>query len=669
MTSPPRRRNPSIVPDSDFHAMGPSSAAPPPPIAMASMNDALDDTKPHPSEYLEFATIPHSSYGDGKGDLDGAHAVHSEYEPSSPPMSPTSFRSSNSFGERHRINRELTKRVPNFKNLANEARKATDGEKNMSFVQGLRMYPKAIGWSILLSLTIVMEGFDITLVSSFFAFPQFQQKYGSPDGHGGFQITTSWQTALTVGAVVGEIIGLLLNGPLIDYFGHRRTMIYSLICLILFIFPSFFGSNIQILLASQILSGIPWGVFQTLTTTYAAEVMPVALRAYLTSNVNICWVIGQLISSVMLRGLIHMDSEWSYRIPFSLQWFWTVPILIGVLFAPESPWWLIRHDKPDEARRSLLRLTKKGQGFKVDETISMMRHTNEVEKYMAAGTGYIDCFRGTDLRRTEIACVVWITQAVSATVTGNAAYFYEQAGLRADQAFDMSAGMYVAGIVGAIGSWFLMRYFGRRTLYLWGTACCGGLLLLSGIIGAVVADNAPSGSAAGWALCSLIVLATLVYDSTIGPVCYALVAEIPSTRMRVKTVVLARVAYNMMVVVTNVLMPRMLNPTAWNWKGKACFIWAVATLLCWLWCYFRLPEPKGLTYMELDILFEKRASARKFKKFHHKLAESGYFSLHDKEEGKGERNEWHLNRTQQGRGLGVGGAVNVGDLKVKNNVD
>ena len=35
------------------------------------------------------------------------------------------------------------------------------------------------------------------------------------------------------------------------------------------------------------------GVFQTLSTTYAAEVMPVALRAYLTSNVNMCWLIGQ----------------------------------------------------------------------------------------------------------------------------------------------------------------------------------------------------------------------------------------------------------------------------------------------------------------------------------------------------------------------------------------
>jgi MFS transporter, SP family, general alpha glucoside:H+ symporter len=611
-----------------------------------SVDDMLDESKPHPSEYLEFHSVPpnlspHVEYAGLQEKDDG-----SLYE-DSPPVSPTSYTSSQHpfVMSSHRINRELMNTVPDFKNLAREARLATTSEHRMTFVQAIRTYPKAIGWSILLSLTIVMEGFDITLVTSFFAFPQFQRSFGHPTGNGDFQISTTWQTALTVGAVVGEIIGLLLNGPLIDQFGNRKVMITSLVALSLFIFLAFFSSdNISILLASQVLSGIPWGVFQTLTTTYAAEVMPVALRAFLTSNVNLCWVVGQLISAAMLRALINWDSELAFRVPFALQWMWTIPILVGVLFAPESPWWLVRHEKTDAARRSLLRLTRTGEGFKVEETISMMKHTNEVEKYLRAGTGYRDCFRGTDRRRTEIVCMVWITQAVSATVAGNAAYFYEQAGLSSDRAFDLTTGMYVAGIFGAILSWFLMRVCGRRTLYLWGSAVCGLSLLVAGIVGAAAADSAPVNSAASWTLGALIVLTTLVYDSTIGPVCYSLVAEIPSTRMRVKTVVLARIVYNTVILIGNILMPRMLNPTAWNWKGKTCFLWAFLTLGCFVWTYYRLPEPKGLTYMELDILFEKGAPARKFKKFQGKLAETGYFSLATKEEGEGERNEWHLNR-------------------------
>jgi SP family general alpha glucoside:H+ symporter-like MFS transporter len=83
--------------------------------------------------------------------------------------------------------------------------------------------------------------------------------------------------------------------------------------------------------------GIPWGIFQTLSTTYAAEVVPVTLRAYLLSSVNMCWLIGQVIGAGILRGFADTGSEWSYRIPFALQWAFALPILLAVLFAPESP--------------------------------------------------------------------------------------------------------------------------------------------------------------------------------------------------------------------------------------------------------------------------------------------------------------------------------------------
>jgi hypothetical protein len=67
----------------------------------------------------------------------------------------------------------------------------------------------------------------------------------------------------------------------------------------------------------------------------------------------------------------------------------------------------------------------------------------------------------------------------------------------------------------------------------------------------------------------------------------------------------------------------MLNPTAWDWKGKTCYLWAGTCLVMLVWSYFRLPEPKGLTYMELDILFEKRAKTRKFRELQVNLASTG----------------------------------------------
>ncbi|KNE87849.1 hypothetical protein PSTG_18760, partial [Puccinia striiformis f. sp. tritici PST-78] len=116
-----------------------------------------------------------------------------------------------------------------------------------------------------------------------------------------------------------------------------------------------------------------------------------------------CWVIGQFFAVAVNKGSSPRQDEWAYRIPFGVQWVWPVPILCGLLFAPESPWWHVRKNDREAAKRSLIRLTSRNQpGFNPDETIAMIEHTNEMEKKLKSGVTYRDCFRGVDLRRTEI---------------------------------------------------------------------------------------------------------------------------------------------------------------------------------------------------------------------------------------------------------------------------
>lgn len=50
------------------------------------------------------------------------------------------------------------------------AKAASDKEHQMSLWQGIRLYPKAIGWSVLISTCIAMEGYDVCLVNNFYAF-------------------------------------------------------------------------------------------------------------------------------------------------------------------------------------------------------------------------------------------------------------------------------------------------------------------------------------------------------------------------------------------------------------------------------------------------------------------------------------------------------------------
>ncbi|KAF4998382.1 hypothetical protein FDECE_11809 [Fusarium decemcellulare] len=496
--------------------------------------------------------------------------------------------------------------------VAHEAAAAAEAERSMGLIESIKLYKKACFWSVFLSICIVMEGFDNALLNNLYAYPPFQRQFGVKQPDGSYQLTAAWQSGLSNGTLCGQILGLFVNGIIADRFGYRKTLIGALSGCIAFIFIIFFAETKIQLLIGEILIGIPWGVFQTLTTTYAAEVCPTHLRAYLTTYVNLCWVMGQFIASGVLRAMLSRDDKWGYKIPFALQWMWPVPLIIGIYLAPESPWWLVRRERIDDAKHSLKRLTVRNGNteFNPDETISMMIHTNEMEKEAQAGTTYLDLFKGVSLRRTEIVCVTWMIQTLcGSTFMGYSTYFYQQAGMAVENSFSMSLGQYAIGAVGTMFSWFLMGWFGRRTLYLAGQLFMSLFLLTIGCVAFAGRDNV----AAQWAIGSLLLVYTFTYDCTVGPVCYSLVAELTSTRLRTKSVVLARNLYNISGIATNIMTPRMLNPSAWNWGAKSGFFWAGTCFVCAIWTYFRLPEPKGRTYAELDILFERHVSARQFK--------------------------------------------------------
>ncbi|KAL8277833.1 hypothetical protein RQP46_009816 [Phenoliferia psychrophenolica] len=475
------------------------------------------------------------------------------------------------------------------------AKAATDKEHNMSLLEGIRLYPKAVAWSILISTCIAMEGYDVCLLSNFYAFDQFNRKYGTQLADGTYQVSAAWQAGLSNGANVGEIIGLFLNGWISERYGYRKTVMGCLLFLTAFISISFTAQNVETLQVFEILCGIPWGVFQTLTITYASEVCPVALRGYLTTYVNFCWGLGQVIGIGVIKAMIGRTDEWAYRIPFGLQWMWPIPLFIGVYLAPESPWWLVRHGRLEDAKHNLLRLTSRNRetDFDADETLAMMQHTTLIEE--------------------RIVCMCWAIQNLCGnSFSGYSAYFFRQAGLPGATSYDFALGQYGINMAGVFGAWFLMsRGIGRRTLYLYGQCGLCVILLCMGFLGLVPKEHKDS---AAFATGGLMLCWALVYQCTVGTVAYSLVSELSSRRLLIKSVVLGRNLYNIVGIACSVLTPYMLNPSAWNWGNYAGFFWGGSAFLCIIYTYFRIPEPTGRSFAELDLLFERGVSARNFAK-------------------------------------------------------
>lgn len=376
-----------------------------------------------------------------------------------------------------------------------------------------------------------------------------------------------------------------------------------------FIFVSFFAVRVEMLLVGQMLCGLTWGVYATTGPAYASEVCPLALRGYLTVYINLCWAMGQFLSSGVLRGMLEYDTQWSWRVPIAIQWIWPLPIITLLFFAPESPWWLAKKGRFEEAERSLQRLSTRS----VDQcraTLAQIKHTIELESHIQNDTSYLECFKGSNRRRTEICMVVFAGQQLSGAVFAyTPTYFFLQAGVSTENSFTIAIGSTAMAFIGTCISWILLAYFGRRTLYLGGMVMAASSLLIVGICSA-----ATTAQSAVWAQVAFILVWKLIYSLTIGPICYAIISETSAVRLRPQTVVVARNTYAVVQIISNILNPYMLNPIEWNLRGRAGFFWFGTGALVALWSYFRLPETKDRTYEELDVLFNEKVSARKFKK-------------------------------------------------------
>ncbi|KAH6957735.1 general substrate transporter [Ilyonectria sp. MPI-CAGE-AT-0026] len=492
------------------------------------------------------------------------------------------------------------------------AQQATDAEHNMKLIEGIRKYPKACLWSLLFSSALIMEGFDKAFITAFFAFPPFQERYGKLQKTGEYEIPAPLQAAVSNGVSTGQILGLLLNGFLADRFGYRLVMEGCLFLMVCFIFLQFFATSIYMYMGAGILLGVPWGVFQTLTTTYAAEVCPNVLRPYLTMLVSLCWSIGYLVGTATLRGFLSMEGEYAYRIPFALQWILPIPLAIGIYFAPESPWWLARKGRTADAEKSLRRLQSKDiSEEEVANTMSMMVYTVKIENEMNTSSSYLDLFKGVNLRRTEITVLTYVIQEICAPLVSYVVYFLQQAGVPTSSAFDFGMGQYSLAIVGVFIAWYLSPKVGRRTLLLTGTSFMAATTFLIGFLG--IPDTTKQTRFA-YAIGSILLVEYFVFFITIGPIIYTIVTEIPSNYLRTKSVVIARATYNVGVLVYGQLVPRMIQKAYWNWGAKSGFFYGTWMVVGLTWAYFRVPETKNRTFAEIDIMFKEEVRARDFSK-------------------------------------------------------
>lgn len=500
--------------------------------------------------------------------------------------------------------------------VSEAALEATREEHKLDILQALTTYPKIVMWCMFLCLPIIGIQYDQTVMGAYYALPAFQQRYGRFVG-GKWVIEAQWQSAISMAGYLGQIVGGLgiASYPL-DRFGPRRTLAAAVLGVTGCIFIQFFSRSIEVLFVGELLQGIISGSFIVISVSYASELAPLALRAILSSYANLCSVTGQFIGTGVTFAFQGRLDQWAYRIPFAVQWWWCLLFLTFIWFAPESPYWLVRKDREEEAVQVLTRLSGRGSDAEQDarNRTAMIRETNRIEKELSQSATLMDCFRGASLRRTEICVVAYIIQIWGGgAFQGYSTLFFELAGLPSKNAFALSLGTKAFAFTGTVVSWFVLSRMGRRTLYCSGEALLTVFLFLIGILD--VLPHYSSRPALQYSQAVMLFLFSFVYDCTIGPVEYVLLGEISSTRLRSKTIAVALAIKAIFGIVNSISMPYMMNSDHANWRGKAGFLFGGFNLLFTAWAFMRIPETKGRTFEEIDLLFERGVKAKDFSKY------------------------------------------------------
>ncbi|KAH8675243.1 alpha-glucosides permease MPH2/3 [Xylariales sp. PMI_506] len=485
---------------------------------------------------------------------------------------------------------------------------AENAEHNMTVLEAVRAYPMASFWAFVMSCTIIMESYDVFLIGNFVALPAFVDVYGVLDpATGKMVIEPKWQSALQVSGQLGALIGVFLAGPLTSRIGYRWATLTGLMLLNVFIFVFYYANSLPVIFVAQLLEGLPWGIFIANAPAYCSEIVPIKLRAPATQMLQMFWAIGSIIVGAVTYVTNTNPNPPAYKIPIALQWMFPTPLAILIFFAPESPWWLVRKGRLEEAENSVGRLGRRSR-LNTSEQVAMMRRVVELEKNEKE-PNHLELFKGTDLYRTLIVCCVYLAQNLTGNLIANqAVYFFEQAGVTTNTAFALGLITSALQWIFVMLSWILTTYLGRRTIYLWGSAFNVVLLIALGVAASVGKSNASS-----LAQASLGLIISVLFTLGPAPASWVIIGETSAIRLRPLTTGMGRASYYIVEIPCIFLGSYMLNPTGGNLGGKCGYVWGGTGLVCLIMAYFYLPEMKGRSYREIDILFKRKVPARKWK--------------------------------------------------------
>ncbi|PSR80306.1 general substrate transporter [Coniella lustricola] len=478
-------------------------------------------------------------------------------------------------------------------------------ERHMSLVQAAKTHWRPLLCCLASFGASATFGYDSIANGASLSMPAFLMYFGEL-GPTGYYLPAMWTSLWSAFSYLAQAVGALAVGFVIDRFGRKWPgAAFSALTII--------GTAVQytavtrgVLLAGKIISGFGIGAAMAIGTTYASEMAPLKLRAPIQQAIVLCTVIMYAVGLGIVRVFVPDISEHAFRIVFAIQWVVGGLATIAFVLIPESPVYLIRHGSLDAARKIMERVYP---GPSINARMQELIHTIEEEQSSEQNQdgSYIDCFKGTDLKRTMTAVLIYAAlQIAGAPLLNQNILILILAGLPAVHAFDIGVGGFALAILGILLNWLTMGFFRRHNMFM-----AGGFvnLVLMVVIGALY--YVP-GDGALWAAAVVMNLLIILQTILLQVMGYPIAAEISTYRLRGKTISIATISMAFSNWLVAFVVPYMYDVDEGNLGLRSAFVFAGLSVFLIVAAWIYIPDTTDLTASEIDHAYVSGVPPRKF---------------------------------------------------------
>lgn len=432
--------------------------------------------------------------------------------------------------------------------------------------------------SVVAALGGLLFGYDTAVIAGAIGYLQVK-----------FDLSSAMVGWAASSAIWGCVVGAMFAGYLSDSIGRKKVLIITAVLFAVSSIASAIPNTLTQFILARFIGGLGVGAASMLSPLYISEIAPSKIRGTLVSLYQLAIVVGiNLIYFINMQIATRNPESWNveygWRYMLGSETIPAVIFLVLLFLVPESPRWLVKNKREEEAFSIL---------EKVNGTVRANQVLDEIKLALTLESGTIRELFKPGLR---VALLVGVVLALFSQITGiNAIIYYapeifKSVGFATDSAFTQTIFIGLVNTIFTFVALWLIDKAGRRTLLLWGVSGMVTCLLAVGICFHYNFSEGP------WLL--IFILGFIAcFATSLGPIPWVIISEIFPTKIRGVAMSFCTVVLWIGVVLITQLTPILLQ----NMGGAFTFwVFMVNAIILLIFTYRMIPETKQRTLEEIE---------------------------------------------------------------------